>query len=107
MNHCARAVLTLAALALAYDAKLIRKSNANFVRWMHVAPKPAPVRAFELFVLKRPGAEGDYGAKACARARRLWMNASAAKRRRITKALLLGLPGTTADATPAGLRPLI
>ncbi len=30
-----------------------------------------------------------------------------AKRRRITKALLLGLPGTTADATPAGLRPLI
>ena len=30
-----------------------------------------------------------------------------AKCRRITKALLLGLPGTTADATPAGLRPLI
>ena len=62
------------------------------------------VCAFELLVLKRPGAKGDYGAKACARARRLWKNASAAKRRRITKALLLGLPGTTADATPAGLR---
>ena len=32
-----------------YDAALIRKSNANFVRWMHVAPKPAPVRAFDKF----------------------------------------------------------
>ncbi len=30
-----------------FDARLIRASNANFVRWMHVAPKPAPVRAFD------------------------------------------------------------
>ncbi len=30
-----------------YDAELVRASNANFVRWMHVAPKPAPVRAFD------------------------------------------------------------
>ena len=30
-----------------FDAQLIRASNANFVRWMHVAPKPAPVRAFD------------------------------------------------------------
>ena len=30
-----------------YDARLISKSNANFVRWMHVAPKPGPVRAFD------------------------------------------------------------
>ncbi|MCR5413234.1 MAG: beta galactosidase jelly roll domain-containing protein [Kiritimatiellae bacterium] len=31
----------------AFDATLIRKSNANFIRWMHVAPKPAPVRAYD------------------------------------------------------------
>ncbi len=30
-----------------FDAALIRKSNANFIRWMHVSPKPAPVRAFD------------------------------------------------------------
>ena len=30
-----------------FDAELIRASNANFVRWMHVAPKPGPVRAFD------------------------------------------------------------
>ena len=30
-----------------YDANLIRASGANFVRWMHVAPKPGPVRAFD------------------------------------------------------------
>ena len=62
------------------------------------------VCAFELFVLKRPGAERDYDAKSRARAARLWKRASAETRRRITKALLLGLPGTTDDATPEGLR---
>ena len=48
-----------------YDAALIRRSNANFVRWMHVAPKPAPVRAFE----KRHGAKiyvGEFSAPAWA-----------------------------------------
>ena len=30
-----------------FEAELIRESNANFVRWMHVAPKPGPVRAFD------------------------------------------------------------
>ena len=30
-----------------FDANLIRESGANFVRWMHVAPKPGPVRAFD------------------------------------------------------------
>ena len=62
------------------------------------------VCAFELFVLKRPGAARDYDANSRARAARLWKRASAETRRRITKALLLGLPGTTDDATPAGLR---
>jgi len=62
------------------------------------------VCAFELFVLKRPGAERDYGAAACARAKRLWAKASPARKKRITSALLTGLPGTTDDATPDGLR---
>ena len=42
-----------------YDAALIRKSNANFVRWMHVAPKPAPVRAFDKFGIVNVAPAGD------------------------------------------------
>ncbi len=30
-----------------FEAELIRSSKANFIRWMHVAPKPGPVRAFD------------------------------------------------------------
>ena len=28
-----------------WEMDLVRESKANFIRWMHVAPKPAPVRA--------------------------------------------------------------
>ena len=53
-----------------YDAALIRKSNANFVRWMHVAPKPAPVRSFDKFgvVCAAPAGdkEGDVSGRAWA-----------------------------------------
>lgn len=28
-----------------YDAKLIRESNANFIRWMHIAAQPGDIRA--------------------------------------------------------------
>ena len=42
-----------------YDAELIRKSNANFVRWMHVAPKPAPVRAYDKFGIVNAAPAGD------------------------------------------------
>ena len=42
-----------------YDAALIRKSNANFVRWMHVAPKPAPVRAFDKYGVVNVCPAGD------------------------------------------------
>ena len=62
------------------------------------------VCAFEMFVLKRPGLEADYDAATRARAKKLWASASARDRKRISTALLLGLPGTTDDATPAGLR---
>ena len=41
------------------DAALIRRSNANFVRWMHVAPKPAPVRAFDKFGIVNVCPAGD------------------------------------------------
>ncbi len=28
-----------------YDMQLVRESNANYIRWMHVAPKPAAIRS--------------------------------------------------------------
>jgi mannonate dehydratase len=62
------------------------------------------VCAFEMFVLKRPGLEKDYDVATRARAKKVWAKASAKDRKRITHALLLGLPGTTDDATPEGLR---
>jgi len=42
-----------------FDAELIRKSNANFVRWMHVAPKPAPMRAFDKYGIANAVPAGD------------------------------------------------
>ena len=62
------------------------------------------VCAFEMFVLKRKGLEADYDAATRARAAKLWAKAAPAQKRRFTKALLTGLPGTTDDATPEGLR---
>lgn len=53
-----------------FDAKLIRKSNANFVRWMHVAPKPAPVRSYDKYgivnVCPAGDKEGDVSGRAWA-----------------------------------------
>ncbi len=62
------------------------------------------VCAFEMYVLKRNGVEKDYDAATRRRATRLWEKASAKDKERITSALLLGLPGTTDDATPEGMR---
>ena len=62
------------------------------------------VCAFEMFVLKRPGLEKDYDDATRARAKKVWAKASEKDKKRITHALLLGLPGTTDDATPDGLR---
>ena len=42
-----------------FDAALVRRSNANFVRWMHVAPKPAPVRAFDKYGIVNVCPAGD------------------------------------------------
>lgn len=62
------------------------------------------VCAFEMFVLKRPGVERDYDDTTRAQAKKVWAKASSKDRKRIAHALLLGLPGTTDDATPEGLR---
>lgn len=31
------------------DMRLVRESNANYIRWMHVAPKPAAIRACDKY----------------------------------------------------------
>lgn len=42
-----------------FDAALVRKSSANFIRWMHVAPKPAPIRACDKFGVVNAAPAGD------------------------------------------------
>lgn len=46
-----------------FDAQLIKESNANFVRWMHIAGQPADIRACDKFgiVVVQPAGdkEGD------------------------------------------------
>ncbi|MCH5210074.1 MAG: beta galactosidase jelly roll domain-containing protein [Oscillospiraceae bacterium] len=32
-----------------YDAQLIKESNANFIRWMHIAAQPADIRSFDKY----------------------------------------------------------
>ncbi len=59
------------------------------------------VAAFDMFALKRPGAEKDFDAKTKARAKKLWAKCSPKERMRVQKAILTGLPGTVDDLTPA------
>ena len=46
-----------------YDMELVRKSNANFIRWMHVAAKPAQIRSTDKYgivsVMPAGDKEGD------------------------------------------------
>ena len=58
------------------------------------------VAAFDLFALKRPGAEAEYGDELKERARVLWDNLDSVGRTRISSSILLGLPGTVDDLTP-------
>ena len=58
------------------------------------------VAAFDLYCLKRPGAEKEYGERIKKRAKALWDAASAKERKRIEKTILMGLPGTVDDLTP-------
>ncbi len=46
-----------------YDMELVKESNANFIRWMHVAAKPAQIRATDKYgivsVMPAGDKEGD------------------------------------------------
>ncbi|HVU36662.1 MAG TPA: DUF4982 domain-containing protein [Opitutaceae bacterium] len=42
-----------------YDAKLIRSSHANYIRWMHIAPQPVDVRACDRFGIVEICPAGD------------------------------------------------
>ena len=42
-----------------FDAELLRGASANFIRWMHVAPKPAPVRAYDKYGVVNVCPAGD------------------------------------------------
>lgn len=60
--------------------------------------------AFDLFILKRPGAVHDHGVDGCARAQALFERLDEAGRQRLTDAILLGLPGTVDGLTIDNLR---
>ena len=59
------------------------------------------VAAFDMFSLRRPGAEKDYDAATRKAAKALWTRYPAKERKRVEKAILTGLPGTVDDLTPA------
>ena len=56
--------------------------------------------AFDMFYLKRPGAEKEYDRKTRMRVTRLWKRLSQKERKRIADAVLCGLPGTVDDLSP-------
>ena len=55
---------------------------------------------FDMFYLKRPGAEKEYDKKTRERAARLWKKLSPKDRKRVADSVLCGLPGTVDDLTP-------
>lgn len=59
------------------------------------------VAAFDMFSLKRPNAMRDYDEETIDSAKILWEKCSPSMRSRIEKSILLGLPGTVDDLTPA------
>lgn len=56
--------------------------------------------AFDLFMLKRPGAEKDYSEDQIARARQWYEKAGEEKRKQVFDNCLQGLPGSTVGFTP-------
>ena len=56
--------------------------------------------AFDMFYLKRPGAEKEYDAKTRSKAKKVWAKLDAKGRKRVADSVLGGLPGTVDDLTP-------
>src|ERR671910_1563273 len=54
--------------------------------------------AFDLYILRRPGAEASYGSEAQARAKALADALDEAKVERLTRTIAAGLPGSTTDS---------
>lgn len=48
-----------------YDMALMRESNANHVRWMHIAAQPSDIRACDKYgiVVTQPAGDGEYDTK--------------------------------------------
>ncbi|HNX95165.1 MAG TPA: mannonate dehydratase [Holophaga sp.] len=57
------------------------------------------VAAFDLFILKRPGAEADHPAEVVQRARARFEAMDEAQRKQLSDTILMGLPGTVDDFT--------
>ncbi|RYY95271.1 MAG: mannonate dehydratase [Chitinophagaceae bacterium] len=60
--------------------------------------------AFDLFLLQRPGAEGDYNAREIERARARFVTMSDAEKETLYRNALLGLPGSEERFTTEGIR---
>ena len=67
----------------------------------------ARVAAFDLFILERPGAEGDYSPETLDRARSLFQSLDGEGRRALADSILLGLPGTVDDLTPEQFKDML
>ena len=61
----------------------------------------AAVAAFDLYMLKRPGAEADYSADTIEKARHRYETMSAAQRQTLERTIIAGLPGSEETFTAA------
>ena len=64
----------------------------------------AGLAAFDLFTLGRPGADADYPASEREAAAELFRNLDGPGRERLTRSILMGLPGTVDDLTVEGFK---